>query len=181
MRKSVNKQGRRSGRGIPFTIAAVTSLRGKHRIPKCAKEARHGCAPRSLTAEEAAHELSVTMSTIHRWLRDWVLAGEQLTAGAPWRIVLTEAVRARLPGGDAPPGCVGLTEPARPLGVSKSQLANGSNRGAGRLLNLRKRPFVGPEPEWLLWVETGLYCNESAVRCHPDVLCQIESPLVSSR
>lgn len=35
-----------------------------------------------------------------------------------------------------------------------------------------------------LWVETGLYCNESAVRCHPDVLCQIETQrkrTVSSR
>jgi hypothetical protein len=29
--------------------------------------------------------------------------------------------------------------------------------------------------EIMLWVETGLDCNESAVRCHPDVLCQIET------
>lgn len=33
----LNKQGRRSGRGIAFTTAAVTSLRGKNRIPKGAK------------------------------------------------------------------------------------------------------------------------------------------------
>lgn len=119
----LNKQGRRSGRGIPFTIPAVTSLRGKNRIAKCAKKVvtdpRHG----PFNAEEAARELGVTMSTVHRWLRDGVLAGEQLTAGAPWRIVLTEAVRERLAGSEAPKGWVGLTEAARRLGVSKSQVA----------------------------------------------------------
>lgn len=119
----LNKQGRRSGRGIAFTVSAVTSLRGKNRIAKCAKKVvtdpQHG----PFTAEQAAHELGVTMSTVHRWLRDGVLAGEQLTAGAPWRIVLTDDVRKRLRGGEAPAGWVGLTEAARRLSVSKSQVA----------------------------------------------------------
>jgi excisionase family DNA binding protein len=119
----LNKQGRRSGRDIAFTTAAVTSLRGKNRIPKCSKKVvtdpRHG----PFNAEEAARELGVTMSTVHRWLREGVLAGEQLTGGAPWRIVLSEEVRERLCGGDAPAGWVGLSEAARRLGVSKSQVA----------------------------------------------------------
>ena len=34
----LNKQGRRSGRGIPFTATAVRSMRGKHRIPVCPKK-----------------------------------------------------------------------------------------------------------------------------------------------
>jgi len=119
----LNKQGRRSGLGIPFTVPAVTSLRGKHQIPKCPQKAitdpRHG----PFNAEDAARELGVTMSTVHRWLRDGVLAGEQLTGGAPWRIVLTEEVRQRLNGAEAPEGWVGLTEAGRRLGVSKSQVA----------------------------------------------------------
>ncbi len=119
----LDKQRRRSGRGIAFTTQAVTSLRGKHRIPKCPSnigtEARHG----PFSAEQAAHELGVSMGTVHRWLRDGVLAGEQLTPGAPWRIVLTAEVRARLSGGDAPAGWVGVTEAARRLGVSTSQVA----------------------------------------------------------
>lgn len=119
----LNKQGRRSGRGIAFTTAAVTSLRGKNRIPKCAQplvsDPRHG----PFNAEEAACELGVTMSTVHRWLRDGILAGEQLTPGAPWRIALSEEVRERLNGGEAPQGWIGLTEAARRLGVSKSQVA----------------------------------------------------------
>ncbi len=103
--------------------AAVSSLRGKNRISKCPKrrasDPRHG----PFNAEEAARELGVTMSTVHRWLRDGILAGEQLTPGAPWRIVLRDEVRERLNGGEAPQAWVGLTEAARRLGVSKSQVA----------------------------------------------------------
>jgi len=122
-RASSASKGRRSGRGLAFTASAVMSLRGKNRIPKCAKQLvadpHHG----PFNAEEAARELGVTMSTVHRWLRDGVLAGEQLTAGAPWRIVLTDEVRERLAGSEAPEGWVSLTEAARRLGVSKSQVA----------------------------------------------------------
>ena len=75
------------------------------------------------TADQTACELGVAMSTVHRWLREGILAGEQLTPGAPWRIVLTPAVRERLAGGEAPAGWVGLSEAARRLGVSTSQVA----------------------------------------------------------
>ena len=52
-----------------------------------------------------------------------VLAGEQVTPGAPWRIVLTGEIRQRLCGGEAPAGWVGLSEAARRLGLSKSHVA----------------------------------------------------------
>jgi len=35
---------------------------------------------------QAARELGLAASTIHRWLNDGFIAGEQLTPGAPWRI-----------------------------------------------------------------------------------------------
>jgi hypothetical protein len=118
----LNRQGRRSARGVAFTASAVRALRSSHRIPKCAKtvvtDPRHG----PFNAQQAARELGVTMNTVHRWLRDGVLAGKQLTSGAPWRIVLTDEVRERLAGGDAPHGWVGLVEASRRLAVSKSQV-----------------------------------------------------------
>ena len=80
-------------------------------------------------AEQAARELGVTMNTVHRWLRDGVLAGEQLTAGAPWQIVLTDEVRERLSGAEAPGDWVGLTETARRLGLSKSLVTYLVNTG----------------------------------------------------
>jgi len=118
----LNKQGRRSGRGIAFTQSAITSLRGKNQIPKCAKTVVTDPRQGPFNAEQAARELGVTMGTVHRWLRDGVLAGEQLTAGAPWRIVLTDETRERLAGAQAPEDWVGVTEAARRLGVSTSQV-----------------------------------------------------------
>jgi len=125
----LNKQGRRSGLGNPFTQQSVTSLRGKHRISKCGKKIARDTLEGPFTADEAAHELGVTMSTVHRWLREGVLAGEQLTPGAPWRIVLTEEVRQRLSGGEAPAEWLGLSEAARWLGLSKSHVAYLVNTG----------------------------------------------------
>jgi DNA invertase Pin-like site-specific DNA recombinase len=119
----LNKQGRRSGLGNPFTQQSVTSLRGKHHIAKCAKAIAKDPLEGPFTADEAARELGVTMGTVHRWLREGILAGEQLTPGAPWRIVLTAEARQRLSGGEAPEGWVGLSEAARRLGLSKSHVA----------------------------------------------------------
>src|SRR5206468_12517006 len=82
--------------------------RGRHQIPKCSKKQPRNPNEGPFTADEAAAELSVTESTIHRWLREGVLAGEQMTPGAPWRIVLTDEVRRKLAGGDAPEGWVSL-------------------------------------------------------------------------
>lgn len=119
----LNRQGLRSGLDNSFTKSSVLSLRGKNRIPACTKEVardpRHG----PFSADEAAAELGVCMSTIHRWLREGLLAGSQVTPGAPWRIVLSEDVRQRLAGGDAPPGWAGLTEASRQLGLSKQRVA----------------------------------------------------------
>jgi hypothetical protein len=118
----LNKQGRRTGLGNAFTKAKVHSLRGHHRIAKCAKQRVQDPHEGPFTADEAAGELGVSMSTVHRWLRTGILAGEQMTLGAPWRIVLTEAVRRRLCAGEAPLGWVGVSEAARRLGLAKSRV-----------------------------------------------------------
>jgi hypothetical protein len=119
----LNKQGRRSGLGRAFTQQSITSLRGKYSIEKCSRKVVQDPLEGPFTADEAARELGVTMSTVHRWLRQGILAGEQLTAGAPWRIVLSAEVRQRLAGGESPEGWMGLSEAARRLGLSKSNVA----------------------------------------------------------
>jgi len=120
----LNKQGRRTGLGNTFTKVNVRSLRGSHRIPKCPKPFVRDPKEGPFTADEAARELGVTMSTIHRWLREGVLAGEQMTRGAPWRIVLSDEVRKRLTGGEAPEGWVGLQEASHRLGLTKSHVSD---------------------------------------------------------
>jgi excisionase family DNA binding protein len=116
----LNRQGRRTARNNPFTQANILSLRGHHQIPKCCVQQARDPKEGPFTADEAAAELGVTMTTIHHWLREGILAGNQMMPGAPWKILLTDEVRRKLSGGDAPEGWVGVSEAARRLGLSKS-------------------------------------------------------------
>ena len=118
----LNKQGRRTGLGNPFTQANVLSLRGRHQIPKCSTQKAKDLKDGPFTADESAAQLGVTNSTIHRWLREGILAGRQMTPGAPWQIMLTDEVRRKLSGGDAPEGWLSLSQTARRLGLSKSHV-----------------------------------------------------------
>jgi len=147
----LNKQGRRSGRGIAFTQAAITSLRGKNHIPKCTKVIVTDPLQGPFNAEQAAQELGVAMATVHRWLRDGLLAGQQLTPGAPWRIVLTDEVRDRLTGTQAPEDWVGVSEAARRLGVSKPLVAYWVK--SGKLP--AKRVTVGKRECWRIDIESA--------------------------
>ena len=147
----LNKQGRRTGLGNPFTKPRVASLRVKHRIP--ARPPRRAADPLTgpFTADEAADQLGVSACTIHRWLHDGLLPGTQLTPGAPWCIHLTEELRRRLTLGDAPAGWVGLIEAARRLGVSKQVVAHRVN--TGQLPAMRTR--VGKRACWRIDVSSA--------------------------
>jgi hypothetical protein len=56
---------------------------------------------------DAAKELGLAPSTLHRWLGDGFTAGQQLTPGAPWRIRLTDEIR-NLFVDDAPDGWLAM-------------------------------------------------------------------------
>jgi predicted DNA-binding transcriptional regulator AlpA len=71
-----------------------------------------------LVTRRAAVTLGVAPSTIHRLLNDGVIAGEQLTPGAPWRIRLTDELKARFNAG-ADDGFLPMREAVRALGVSR--------------------------------------------------------------
>jgi excisionase family DNA binding protein len=140
----LNRQGRRSGRGLAFTAASVCSLRGKNRIPVCERKEPQDEREGPFSADEAARELGVSGSTLHHWLRQGLLAGVQAAPRAPWRIVLTDEVRRRLTVGEAPPEWVSVTEAARRMGVAKSQVVNLVT--TGRLRAMRTR--VGKRECW---------------------------------
>lgn len=48
-----------------------------------------------VTIQKAAQTLEVAPSTVHRWLSNGFIAGEQLTPGAPGWIRMTEQLRER--------------------------------------------------------------------------------------
>ena len=67
-------------------------------------------------------------STIHRLLNDGIIPGEQLTPGAPWRIRLTEDLRARFTG-EAGDDFLPMREAIRALGVSRQTVLQRVKRG----------------------------------------------------
>jgi DNA invertase Pin-like site-specific DNA recombinase len=118
------KQGRRTGKGHPFTAHKVAQLRNRNGIDVYPRHKARNRREGPFTADEAAAELGVGATTIQRWLRDGLLPGRHLAPGAPWQIVLTDALRQKLSSGEAPAGWVGLTEAAKRLGLSKQRLLN---------------------------------------------------------
>jgi hypothetical protein len=98
----LNRQERRTAYGHRFTANLVGGLRRHWNIPNFK---RPSTAPEGelVNIRQAAVALDVAASTVHRLLNEGVIAGEQLTPGAPWRIRLTEDLRA-LVAEEAPEG-----------------------------------------------------------------------------
>lgn len=149
--RTLNRQGRRSGLGRAFTGVAIHSLRQKNKIPGHSHRVAKDPCEGPFTAEQAAEQLGVAHQTVLTWVRDGMLAGEQPTPGAPWRIVLSEDTRRRLTGGDAPAGWVTLTAAAQRLGMSKSHVVYLVK--TGKLPAMRAK--VGKRPCWKIDVSTA--------------------------
>jgi excisionase family DNA binding protein len=128
----LSRQGRLTASGLPFTQARVQSVRTRAAIPAAPPP-----DPDSelLTIQQAADELGVSMFTIRRWLRDGLLPGEQTTPGAPWRIRLSQEIRARFVP-DVPDGYVPLAEAARLLGCARQTVLHKVQRGELRAIHV---------------------------------------------
>jgi predicted site-specific integrase-resolvase len=81
-----------------------------------------------MNIRQAAEVLGLAPSTLHRHLNDGLIAGEQITPGAPWRITVTDALRARF-AGEAPDGYVPMVDAMRILGVSRQTVLQRVKRG----------------------------------------------------
>ena len=67
-------------------------------------------------------------STLHRWLADGFIAGEQITPGAPWRIRISEEIRERFV--ETPPADhVPIVDAIRLLGISRQTVLQRVKRG----------------------------------------------------
>jgi DNA invertase Pin-like site-specific DNA recombinase len=129
---TLNKQGRLTGKGLPFTQARVRDLRQRAGIP-----AAPPADPDSqlVTIQQAAGELGVSGATVRRWLKDGLLAGEQVTPQAPWRIRLSEDARRRFVP-EVPDGFVRLDEAAKALGVARQTVLHQVQRGERRAIEV---------------------------------------------
>src|ERR1019366_2327325 len=113
----LNRQGRKTATGERFTANQVGSLRRYRGIPRYQPPAQ---PPQGeiVPIRKAAQILGMNTSTIHRWLAEGFIAGEQVTPGAPWQIRITEELRARIVE-KAPPEYLPMLEATMKLGVSR--------------------------------------------------------------
>ena len=133
----LNRQHRRTARGLSYTASRVQSLRYHWHIP-CHQPDGTGQAPEGepLNVTAAARQLNIAPSTLLRWLNDGFVAGEQVTPGAPWRIRLTGQLRGML-ADTAPDGWVPLGYATQALGVSRQTVLQKVKRGELRAVLTR--------------------------------------------
>lgn len=123
----LNRQGRRTASGERFTALHVGGLRRYRNIP------RYEPPSEPPTGEvvpvcKAAEILGIYPSTLHRWLNDGFIAGEQVTPGAPWQIRITDELRARFVE-QTPSGFLAMVDATRTLGVSRQTVLQRVKRG----------------------------------------------------
>ena len=123
----LSRQGKKTAYDHPFTAMHVGNLRRHWNL------GRFDPATRSTDGElisirEAAKRLDMAPSTLHRWINDGFIAGEQLTPGAPWRIRITPELLARFVE-QTPEGYVPMQNATRILGVSRQAVLQRVKRG----------------------------------------------------
>ena len=123
----LNRQGRKTSYGLPFTANRVNSLRQNWNIP-CFDSSRQPSDGECMTIARAAQALGTAPSTLHRWLNEGLVAGEQVTPGAPWRIRVNDALRARFVE-KTPEGYVPMIDATRIFGVTRQTVMQRVKRG----------------------------------------------------
>ncbi len=131
----LNRQGKATAYGHPFNVHRVGSLRRHWNIP-CFDPATAPDDGRLVNVAQAANILGVATSTVHRWLNDGFIDGEQVTPGAPWRIRITEAFRPRFME-EAPPGYVSMFQAMQRLGVTRQTVLQRVKRGELDAIHIR--------------------------------------------
>ena len=123
----LNRQGRKTATGERFTANHVGNLRRYRNIPRFQVLAQ---APTGelVSIRKAAQILGMNTSSIHRWLADGFIAGEQVTPGAPWQIRITDELRSRIVQ-EAPPEYLPMLETTMKLGVSRQTVLQRVKRG----------------------------------------------------
>ena len=138
----LNRQGRQTARGHRFTANRVGNLRRHWNIPKFDPGSVISDEGELVTVQKAAEILKVAAGTVHRWLLDGFIAGEQITPGAPWRIRMTEELKSRFVQ-HPPEGYVSMKDAKKILGVSRQTVLHRVKSGKLLAVHVRKGKQMG--------------------------------------
>jgi DNA invertase Pin-like site-specific DNA recombinase len=132
----LNRQGRKTATGERFTANQVGSLRRYRDIPRFQPPTT---PPNGelVSIRKAAQILGMNTSSIHRWLADGFIAGEQITPGAPWQLRITNELRASIVQ-QAPPEYLPMLEATMKLGVSRQTVLHRVKRGELKAVLVRQ-------------------------------------------
>ena len=123
----LNRQGKATAYGHRFNAMHVGNLRRNWNLGRF-DPATSSTDGELVTIREAAKRLDMAPSTLHRWINDGFLAGEQITPGAPWGIRMTPELLDRFVE-RAPDGYVPMQDATRILGVSRQTVLQRVKRG----------------------------------------------------
>jgi hypothetical protein len=156
----LNRQGRKTATGERFTANQVGSLRRYRDIP------RFQAPPTPPDGElvsirKAAQILRMNTSSIHRWLADGFIAGEQVTPGAPWQIRITDELRSRIVQ-QAPSEYLPMLEATLKLGVSRQTVLQRVKRGELEAVLVRQGRRKGLRIK-IVEQQPDLFSNQGAV------------------
>ncbi len=132
----LNRQGRKTANGERFTANQVGALRRYRNIPRYEPPAEPPTGE-LVTLKDAAEILGVAASTLHRWINDGFVAGEQITPGAPWQIRITNELRSRFVE-ETPPHFLPMLETTLKLGVSRQTVLQRVKRGELEAVHVRR-------------------------------------------
>jgi len=123
----LNRQGKTTAYDHRFTSNRVGNLRRHWNIPRF-EPSTPPLDGKLVNIKQAAQILDIAPSTIHRWLNDGFIPGEQITPGAPWQIRITEQLLARFVE-DTPDGYVTMQEATKILGLTRQTVLQRVKRG----------------------------------------------------
>lgn len=137
----LNRQKRKSAHGRSFTASIVGNVRSYRKIPRFVPPAGP-LESKLVTINKAAELLKIAPSTVHRWLADGFIAGEQITPGAPWRIRINDDILSRFVE-EEPEGYLTMKEAIKVLGVSRQTVLQRVKRGALSAVHVRRGKSKG--------------------------------------
>ncbi len=132
----LNRQEKKTATGESFTANKVGNLRRYWEIPRFEAPSTPP-EGEPVTIDKAAEILGIAPSTVHRWLADGFIAGEQLTPGAPWRIRMTDDLKARFVDGERK-DYVPMVDAMKLLGVTRQTVLQRVKRGELQAIHLRR-------------------------------------------